>query len=67
VPAEVAVTADPTAARAASLADGALQQLDLRGGQAPPPLPGVLAARYDGAGGLVTVGADGALTWRPAG
>jgi hypothetical protein len=67
VPAEVAVTADPTASRAAYLADGALQQLDLRGGQPPAPLPAVLAARYDAAGGLVTVGTDGALTWRPAG
>jgi hypothetical protein len=65
VPAEVAVTADPTAARAAYLAGGALQELDLRGGRAGPPLPGVLAARYDGAGGLVTVGAGGAVTWRP--
>jgi hypothetical protein len=67
MPAEVAVTADPTAPRTAYLADGALQQLDLRGGHPPAPLPGVLAARYDGAGGLVTLGADGALTWRPAG
>jgi hypothetical protein len=67
VPAEVAVTADPTAARAAYLAEGTLQRLDLRTGQAPPPLPGVLAARYDGAGGLVTLGAGGDLTWRPAG
>ena len=67
VPAEVAVTADPTAARAAYLAGGALQELDLRGGRAAPPLPGVLAARYDGAGGLVTVGLDHTLTWRPAG
>jgi hypothetical protein len=68
LPAEVAVTADPTASRAAYLAEGTLQELDLRTGQASPPLPGVLAARYDGAGGLVTVGADRALTWRgPAG
>jgi len=68
VPAEVAVTADPTAARAAYLADGALHEIDQRTGQAPPPLPGVLAARYDGAGGLVTVGLDHTLTWRgPAG
>jgi len=68
LPAEVAVTADPTASRAAYLAEGALQELDLRTGQAPPPLAGVLAARYDGAGGLVTVGLDHTLTWRsPAG
>jgi len=68
LPAEVAVTADPTASRAAFLADGALQEIDLRTGQATPPLPGVLAARYDGAGGLVTVGLDHSLTWRsPAG
>ena len=68
LPAEVAVTADPTASRAAFLADGALQEIDLRTGRAPPPLPGVLAARYDGAGGLVTVGLDHTLTWRsPAG
>ena len=68
LPAEVAVTADRTASRAAYLAEGTLQELDLRTGQASPPLPGVLAARYDGAGGLVTVGADRALTWRgPAG
>jgi hypothetical protein len=67
VPAEVAVTADPAASRAAYLAEGTLQQLDLRTGQAAAPRHGVLAARYDGAGGLVTVGLDHTLTWRPTG
>jgi hypothetical protein len=67
LPGEVAVTADPTTPLAAYLADATLQEVDLRSGRALPTVPGVLAARYDGAGGLVTVGLDGDLTWRPAG
>jgi hypothetical protein len=67
LPGEVAVTADPTTPLAAYLADATLQEVDLRSGRALPTVPGVLAVRYDGAGGLVTVGLDGALTWRPPG
>jgi hypothetical protein len=64
LPGEVAVAADPTAPRAAWLYRGTLAELDLRTGRELRTLAGVAAARYDGSGGLVTAGPDGAPTWR---
>jgi hypothetical protein len=60
---EIAVTADPAAPRVAAVAQGTLHEVDLLTPGAVRSRPGVLAARYDGAGSLVVLGPAGTPTW----
>ena len=62
---EAAVTADPTAPRVAYVSGRTLREVDPRTGAPGRVVPDVLSARYDRAGELVVVRADGQLSWLP--
>jgi hypothetical protein len=65
LPTEVAVSGDPDSPRVLYTAGGRLTELDPRTGVELRVVADVRAGRYDDAGSLVVVGADGAVRWLP--
>lgn len=61
---EASVTADPTRSRVATRIGRVLHEIDPASGFELRTITGVLAARYDSRGDLVTVIDTGAVTWR---